>query len=95
MRGYADALIDTRTVTAHSPAVMQNKLGIGDRAHLGNIVVLEYSFAFPESCRNSNLISYADLHRRGNEHVPLTLSRWFELPDLPIALQRHGLAGAE
>src|SRR5271169_2615949 len=71
---------------------MYDELGIGDLPHLDNFVVLEHVFGFPESCRNSNLISYADLHRRGNEHVPLTLSRWFELTDLPIALQRHGLA---
>jgi len=71
---------------------MQDELGIGDLPHLGKIVVLKHVFPFPESGRDSNLISYADLHRRGNEHVPLTLSRWFELPDLPIALERNGLA---
>ena len=92
IRGYADTLIDARTIPAHSPAVMQDELGIGDLPHLGNIVVFEYVFPFPESCRDSNLISYADLHRRGNEHVPLTLSRWFELLDLSIALERNGLA---
>ncbi len=36
-------------------------------------------------------LEYADLHRRGNKHVPLTLSRWFKLPDFSIALQRNGL----
>src|ERR1700692_647790 len=51
----------------------------------------EHVFPFPESSRNSNLIPYADLHRRGNEHVPLTLSSWLELPNLPIAIQRHRL----
>src|SRR5271166_5946049 len=84
MRSNADALIDTRTITTHSPAVMQDELRIGDLTHLGNIVVLKHVFPFPESCCNSNLISYADLHRRGNEHVPLTLSSWFELPGLPL-----------
>ena len=92
MRGNADALIDARTFTTHSPAVMQGELRIGDLPHLGNIVVLERVFPFPEPRRNSDLISYADLHGRGNEHVPLTLSRWFELPGLPIALQRHASA---
>jgi hypothetical protein len=62
MRGNADALIDARTVPAHSPAVMQDQLGIVNLPHPGNIVVLEHAFAFPEPCRNSNLISYADLH---------------------------------
>src|SRR6516164_3395256 len=92
MRCYADALIDARTVTAHSSAVIQDELGVGDLPHLGNIIILEHVFPFPEACRNSNLISYAYQHRRGNEHVPLPLSRWFEVPDLPIALERHGLA---
>ena len=44
MRGNADALIDARTVTAHSPAIMQDELRIGDFPHLGNIVVLEHVF---------------------------------------------------
>src|SRR5262245_49343942 len=92
MRGNADALIDALTITAHPPPVMQNQLGFGDLSYLGNIVVLEHVFPRPESCRNSNLISYADLHRRGNKDVPLTLSRWFELPELSIALEHHGFA---
>src|SRR6516164_6392823 len=71
---------------------MQDELAISDLPHLGNIVVLEHVFLFPEPCRNANLISYADLHGRGNKHVPLTLGRWFELPHLPIALQCNGLA---
>jgi len=49
-------------------------------------------FPFPESYRNSNLISYADLHRRGNKHVPLTLGRWLKLPNFSIALEHHGFA---
>jgi hypothetical protein len=55
-------------------------------------VVFEHVFAFPESRRHSNLVSYADLHRRGSEHIPLTLCGWFELPNLPMALERHGFA---
>ena len=62
MRGNADALIDARTIPAHSAAVTQDELGIGDIPHLGNIIVLEHVFPFPESSGNSNLISYADLH---------------------------------
>src|ERR1700738_395068 len=59
--------------------------------HPGNIVVLEHVFPFPDPGRNSDLISYADLHGRGNKHVPLTLGRWFELPGLPVALECNGL----
>ena len=80
------------TVTAHSPAVIQDELGICDLLHHSNIIILEHVFSFPESSRDSNLISYADLHRRGNEHVPLPLSGWFEPADFPIALERYGLA---
>jgi len=47
-------------------------------------------FPFPESPRNWNAIPYADLDCCRNKHIPLTLSGWFELPDLAIALQRHG-----
>src|ERR1700675_1033446 len=63
MRGDADALIDARTVTARSPAIMQDEFRIGCFPPLGNIIVLEHVFPFPEPCRNSNLVSYADLHR--------------------------------
>jgi hypothetical protein len=42
-------LIDARTITAHSPAVMQDELGTGDLPHLGNIVVLEHVFSFSET----------------------------------------------
>jgi hypothetical protein len=85
-------LIDPGTVPPHSPAVIQDELGIGDLPHLSNIIILEHVFSFPESSRDSNLISYAYLNRRGNKHVPLPPSGWFELPDLPIALERYGLA---
>jgi hypothetical protein len=70
---------------------MQDELGIGDLPHLGNIVVLEHVFSFPESPCNSDLISYADLHGRGNEHVPSPLGRGLELPDLVAPLERYGL----
>jgi len=62
------------SVEPHSPAVTQDELGIGDFPYLGNIVILEPVFPFPEPCRNSNLISYTDLHGRGKKHVPLTLA---------------------
>jgi hypothetical protein len=62
-------VIDARTVTAHSPAIMQDELRIGNFPHLCNIVILK-RFPFSESCRNSDLISYTKLHRRGNEHLP-------------------------
>src|SRR5271166_5260351 len=90
--GDADALIDARTIPPHSPAVIQDELGIGDLPHHSNIIILEHAFSFPESPRDSNLISYADLHYRGNQHVPLSLSGRFELAGLPIALDGHCLA---
>src|SRR5215475_9562477 len=49
---------------------------------------LKHAFPFSESCRNPSLISYADLHRRGNER-PTYHNRWFELPDFPIVFQRR------
>jgi hypothetical protein len=58
VRGNADALVDARTITAHSPPVMQDELGIGDLPYLGNIVVFEDIFTFPKPRRNSNLISH-------------------------------------
>ena len=64
-----------------------------DPAYLDNIIVLEHIFPFPESSRDSNLISYAHLDRRGNKHIPLTISnRRFKLPDLSIALEHHAFA---
>jgi len=60
-------------------------------SYFRNIVVLEHVLSLPEPCRYSDLISYADLHGRGSQHVPLTHGRWFELPSLPIALEGHGL----
>jgi hypothetical protein len=33
MRGNANALIDARTITAHSPPVMQDELAISDLPH--------------------------------------------------------------
>ena len=71
------------SVEPHSPAVTQDELGIGDFPYLGNIVILEPVFPFPEPCRNSDLISYTDLHGRGKKHVPLTIGRWVKLADLP------------
>src|SRR5690348_4008640 len=78
-----------RTIPPHPAAVVQDKLGIGDHSI---IIILEHVFPFPESSRDSNLISYTDLHCRGNEYVPLPLSGWSELPALSIALDSHCLA---
>src|SRR5271165_20122 len=67
VRGDANALIDARSVAPHSPAVIQDELSIGDLLHHTNVIILEDVFSFPESSRDSDLISHTDLHRRGNE----------------------------
>ena len=53
--------------------------------HLGNIVVLEHVSPFPESSRNSNLISYADAC---NLTLRLRLSN--SLPTLRVDLPSRG-----
>jgi hypothetical protein len=41
-------LIDARTISTHSPAIVENKLAVGDFPNLGDVIVLEHVFSFPE-----------------------------------------------
>ena len=75
MRRDAHSLIDARAITAHSPPVVEDELGMGNLADLGNIVVFEDILPFPEPCRNADAISYTHLRVEPGDPRTIDLDR--------------------